>query len=285
MTATFGFKRRVLALAAGAMLVTLLAACGGDKKDDNKSASDAPTATTAAGSTNTGNTGASSTPVSGATSTASGSTSAGFSNLNSYKYTLKMSGSGGPVGDITDGLAGAGINSQNVVIEFNGAYIKPDKAQVAIKVGNFETSTTVIGTQQWNTFAGQTQGPLPATQSDLEDANFLLGFWQDDDISQNIDDFKCSGKENVNGVSAQKCSADKSTLEKVAKDNPEFLSSINASSLSNAQIDVWLADGNYPVRMRMDVSGKDTENKDFNFKVDMDVTDINGNFQITAPKT
>jgi hypothetical protein len=281
MTVEFGFKRRVFALAAGVMLVTLLAACGGDKKDDTSS-SPTPAATSAASG---GGATSANTPVTSATSTASGATTAGFSDLNSYKYTLKLSGNGGPVGDITDGLSSLGVNDDNATLEVNGSFIKPDKAQTSIKVAGFETSTTVIGNQQWNTFAGQTQGPLAATASDLADANFLLGFWEGGDISENVKDFKCGGKENVNGVSAQKCSADKATLDKVAQDSPDFLSSINASSLSNAQIDIWLADAGYPVRMRMDVSGKDTANKDFNFKVEMDVTDINGNFQISAPKS
>jgi hypothetical protein len=282
MTTELGIKRRVFALAAGAMLVALLAACGGDKNND-KSATSTPSSADTSGAP-------AATPATSATATGSGSApggsaSAGLSNLNSYKYSLKMSGNGGPVGDITEGLAGLGADSADAVLEVTGSYIKPDKAQTSIKVAGFETSTTVIGNQQWNTFGGQTQGPNPATASDLADANFLMGFWQGDDLSSNIKDFKCSGKENVNGVSAQKCSADKATLDKMAKDDPEFLQGINATSLSDAQIDIWLADAGYPVRMRMDVSGKDTANKDFNFKVEMDVTDINGSFQIAPPKT
>ncbi len=275
MPSEFTFKRPVIALAAAALLVALVAGCGGDKKDD-KSGSDAGTSTSTGAS--------SSTPARSATSSSGASSTSGLSDLKSYKYSLKMSGNGGPVGELSSSLGGSS-GSTNAVVEVSGAYIKPDRAQTSIKVAGLEISTVVIGSQQWNTFAGQTQGPTSAAASDLEDANFLLGFWEGDDLSASIKDFKCGGKETVNGVSAKKCTADKATLEKLSKENSDFLAGINASSLSNAQVDVWLTDADYPVRMRMDVSGKDTANKDFNFKVEMDVTDINGNFQITAPKT
>jgi hypothetical protein len=214
-------------------------------------------------------------------------TNSGIANLNSYKYSLKMSGTGGLVGDITSGLGGVGGSTpaSGVVLEVSGAYIKPDKAQTSIKVAGFETSTTVIGNQQWSSFGGMVQGPTPATASDVEDANFLLGFWEGEDITDNIKDFKCGGKENVNGVSAVKCTADKALIDKMAREDPSILSDLDASSLSNANIDLWLADAGYPVRMRMDVAGKDLANKDFSFKVEMDVTEVNGNFQITAPRT
>jgi hypothetical protein len=198
---------------------------------------------------------------------------------------MKLSGTGGPLADLTGELGSLGSSASNVALEVSGAFIKPDKAQTSIKVAGFSTSTVIIGNQQWTTFAGQTQGPLPATQSDVNDANFLTGFWEGESLANNLKEFKCGGKENVNGVSAQKCTADKATLERIAKDQPDFLEGINASSLGNANIDIWLADAGYPVRMRMDVSGKDTSNKDFSFKVEMDVTEINGGFKIEAPKS
>jgi hypothetical protein len=198
-----------------------------------------------------------------------------------------MSGTGGPVGDITSGLSdlAGGTPAANIVLEVTGSYIKPDKAQTAIKIAGFETSTTVIGNQQWNTFAGQTIGPSPATASDLADTNFLQGFWEGEEFTSNIKDFKCGNKESVNGQQAQKCTADKAVFDRMAKEDPSLLADLEASSLSQAQIDLWLTDAGYPVRMRMDVAGKDTANKDFNFKVELDMTDVNGNFQITAPRT
>ena len=273
-------KRRFVALAGGALLALMLAACGGGDDDNSDATSDgASEAGTPSGSA--------STPASGATSSAGSVTNSGIDNLDSYKYTLKMTGTGGPVGDITSGLSGLGDDTSpsDVVLEVTGSFIKPDKAQTAIKVAGFETSTTVIGNQQWTTFGGQTIGPQPATASDLADANFLQGFWEGEEITDNIKDFKCGDKENVNGVSATKCTADKAVIDRMAREDPSLLSDLDASSLSNAQIDVWLTDAGYPVRMRMDVAGKDTANEDFSFKVEMDVTDINGNFQISAPRT
>jgi hypothetical protein len=282
-TSPFSLKRKAFALFGSAVLVALLAACGGGGDDEDTDTSTTTTTTSAAGSSTAASSGGT-TSSSGGTTSSSGSSSApstaNFSNLNSYKYTMKMSGKGGALTDITGGLGGSG----DLSIEISGAYIKPDKAQTSLKLAGFQTSMTIIGNQQWTTFAGQTQGPTPATQSDVDDANILASFW--DSVSPNVKDFKCSGKENVNGVSAQKCTADKAVLDKLAKEQPDFLEGINATSLSNSsKIDMWVADAGYPVRVRMDVSGKDTSNADFSYKVDMDVTDINGNFQITAPKS
>lgn len=278
---TLRLSRRIAAGVSIAVLAALLVACGGDS--DNGSAGADPTATQPVA---TAATGGSASPSNRATPGAT-VTNQGLANLNSYKYTLKMSGTGGPVGDITSGLSdlAGGTPSANVVMEISGAYIKPDKAQTSIKIAGFETSTVVIGNQQWATFAGQTIGPQPATAADLADANFLEGFWEGEELTQNIKDFNCSGKENVNGVSATKCTADKAVIDRMTQADPSLLANLDATSLSRAQIDIWIADAGYPVRMRMDIAGKDTANKDFPFKVEMDLTDINGNFQITPPRT
>ena len=60
---------------------------------------------------------------------------------------------------------------------------------------------------------------------------------------------------------------------------------LDIAILSTANVEAWIAEGGFPVRMRMDVASKDSLNADFNFKVELDVTDINGNFQITAPRS
>lgn len=268
-------------VALGAVAFFALACGGGGSKDP------APTATT--GAANPASTvAAGTTPASGSTQAAS-VTRASVANLNSYKYLIKMSGKGGPMGEITGGLdqtlSQSGLTAgPSLVFEVSGAYIKPDKAQTAIKFGTLTTSSTVIGNQQWSSFGGQTLGPLPATAADVANANFLNDFWTDDGIGASLKDFKCGSKESVNGVSAVKCSLDKAGFEKLSK-NSGVLTGLEGSTYTTASIEVWIADAGYPVRMRMDVAGKDASKADFSFKVELDVTDINGNFQITAPKS
>lgn len=275
MTTAFRFKRRVLGLAAGAVILSLIAACGGDKNDNESSSSsgeNTPVSTSqSAGAPSAG------TPAAGATSATSASSS-GFSSLNSYKYRLVFSGTGGVVEEILSNFQGA------TTAEFSGAFIKPDKAQASIKGGSFEAVATVIGNQQWQSFNGVVQGPLPATAQDIEDANIIDAFWQSS-FQDNMKSFKCGGKENTNGVSAIKCTLDKAGFEALLNQSDSFVPGLKGSTLSQAEAQVWLADEGYPVRMRMQGAGKDAANKDFDFKVEMDVTDINGSFQITAPKT
>lgn len=277
----FDIKRTFMGLAIGAVAVFTLA-CGGGGDDEpdptatSAGASGAPAATSQGGTT----------PAAGATSNVGGSgKTASIANLNSYKYTIKMSGSGGPLDGLDESLEGLGANTSNPTFEIAGSYIKPDKAQTTMKIAGLETSVTIIGNQQWTSFMGQTIGPSPATATDITDANFLADFWTDDDLGDAIKDFKCGNKENVNGVSATKCSLDKAGFEKLAKEDPDFMSGIDVSSLTRATIDVWVADANFPVRMRMDVAGKETSGAAFDFKVEMEVTDVNANFQISAPRT
>lgn len=277
-------KRGIVALAIGAIAALTLSACGGGGDDPD------PTATTGSGSTGTSSTPASGTTPSTSATSSSGSTGgtitrASIASLNSYKYSIKMSGTGGPLEDITGELSGLGGSNSNLSFEIAGAYIRPDKAQTSIKFGDLETSTVIVGNQQWSTFGGMTSGPTPATATDVADANFLADFWTDDDLGSAIKEFKCGNKENVNGVSATKCTLDKAGFEKQAAETDGFLGNIDVSTLSTANVDVWIADAGHPVRMRMDVAGKDADSQDFNFKVEMEVTEVNGNFQIEAPKT
>lgn len=273
-------KRSILGLAIGA-IAALTLACGGGGGDDPD-----PTATSGSGGSSGGTTGTATPSGSGSGSGSNAPTRASISNLNSYKYTIKMTGTGSIMADIAGGLEEiGGSSSGSVTFEVSGAYIKPDKAQTTIKLGSFETSTVIIGNQQWTSAFGQVIGPSPATTSDVTSANFLADFWTDDGLGSAIEDFKCGGKENVNGVSATKCTLDKAAVERLSREDPTFMDGINASSLTTANVDAWIADGGYPVRMRMQMAGKDDAGANFTMNVEMDVTDINGNFQITAPRT
>lgn len=270
------FKRRFFGLAGTALLGGLLIACGGGD-DDGDSGSNNPPAEATSGSGSSSNT-----PAAGSTAPSGSNNSGGnaaVADLNSYKYTMKFTGNGGPVADILESIPGAST------VEFSGAYIKPDKATTSIKAGSFESISTIIGNQQWTSFGGLVQGPTPATATDVTDANFLAAFFEDDGFNNSLKDFDCGGSENVNGVSARKCTLDKAGFEKLVQSNPDFAGGIEYSSLSKAESQVWLTEKDYPVRMRMDVAGKDTANKDFAFKIEVDVTDINGNFTISPPKS
>ena len=290
---TSSWWRRGLLLGAGAIVV-LAAACGGS--DDSKT-NDSPV-------NSNDNTSSSSQPASTATSGGSSSSSSGnsssanvktapLSGLESYRYTLKMegTGTGGPLADIRDSLGsvpGGTPARANDAVTFNidGAYVKPDKAQWKIKVGAFEVAQTVIGKQEWVTFGGQTQGPQPATSLDPNDLSLAAAMWDQSNLPEDVSGkMSCaSGKETVNGVSARKCDLDKAALSSMQKDLEGFFEDVSLKDLNAFNMSLWLADQGYPVKMNVDIAGKDSSARDYALKMQMDLTDINKSIDIKAPK-
>jgi len=281
--------KRGLVLAAG-VLVIAAAACGGS--NDSKSNGSPP-------NTND-NTGSSSQPASTATSGSSSSSASGgssvktaqLSSLDSYRYTMKMegTGTGGPLADIRDSLGsvpGGTTPKANEAVSFNvdGAFVKPDKAQWKIKVGALEVAQTVIGKQEWVTFGGQTQGPQPATSLDPTDLSLAAAMWDQSNLSDDVSGkMSCaSGKETVNGVSARKCDLDKAALTSMQKDLEGFFQDVSLKDLNAFNMSLWLADQGYPVKMNVDIAGKDSSARDYGLKVQMDLTDVNKSIDIKAP--
>jgi hypothetical protein len=94
---------------------------------------------------------------------------------------------------------------------------------------------------------------------------------------------KCdSGKETVNGVSTRKCSIDKSALASVP-DLAGFFEDVNMQNLNAFSMNLWLADQGYPVKLNVDMAGKDSSQRDYALKMQMDLTDVNKSIDIKAP--
>jgi len=257
----------------------LLGCGGGDKKEDTKQSSpNSP----AASQTSTG----SSTPASSGASSLSTAGSK-LADLDSYRYNLKMSGQGGPLTQLSSslgGLSGAGTPTQNVTFEVDGAYVKPDKAQMTMSIGTLKITRTVIGKQEWSGFGGINTGPTTATSTAPEELSLAVAFW-DEGFLASAKDFKCSGnQETVNGIQTRKCSIDKETFQKLSNLGGGLISGSSFKELSSFAFDAWLAERKgYPVRFRAEMKGKDTDSKDFNFNVSLDLTDINKTIEIKPP--
>jgi hypothetical protein len=266
---------------AGATIFAV--ACGGsDDKAGSNSSSGTDSSSSAAAAT---------TSTSGSSSSGSVKT-ADLSSLNSYRYTLKMegTGSGGPLAEIRDSLAQVPGTSSNandkVTFDVNGAYVKPDKAEFKAKIGSFEVAQTVIGRQEWVTFEGKTQGPQPASSLNASDLSLAAAMWDQSNLTDDIGSKAtcASSKETVNGVSARKCDLDKAALASVQKDLQGFFEDVSLQDLNAFNMSLWLADQGYPVKLSVDMAGKDSGQRDYALKVQMDLTDINKDIQINAPK-
>lgn len=258
-------SRRLLLLAGGLIAATVIACGGGDDKE--------PSDATAVTSNGTA------VPSAAAGSTPGASTGVTLlADLKSYKYTLTISGNGGPVAGL---LGSSGASSFKVT----GAYIKPDKQQIVAEVGSITGETIIVGGQQWSRANGVLTGPIATDEYSLRRANPILAFWDGGPLREIIREFNCAGApSSMNGVQARKCTLDKAGYEKVAKSWGDFLGGLIHQSYSRASAEVWMAQEGFPVRMRLDVAGKDKDGKDFDYKLEMDLSDINGSFEITAPQ-
>jgi len=225
-------------------------------------------------------------------STPRSSTSQGrLSDLNSYRYTLRMEGSGGPLAELAT-LFGATAGStptanQKVTFEVKGAYVKPDKGQMTITIGSFIVSQTIIGRQEWTSFGGITQGPSP-TNPDPSDLSFVVSLW-DEGLSDAVASFSCSSsRETVNSVATRKCGMDQSSFDVLRDLLGGFLGGAESDikELTRFSLEAWIAEsGGYPVRLRIDMAGKDSANQSFSLTVSVDITDVNSTgIKIEAPR-
>jgi hypothetical protein len=240
----------------------LIAACGGDNDNDaGGTTGSQATATRAAGGSPGGSGGASINTTS-------------LNDLESYRFDLRVQGSGSLVGDLgIPDTSGSGSNTA----EFNvrGAWIKPDKAQLEINLSGLELKQTVIGNQQWTTIAGMTQGPEPA-QGPASELALAPVFVEDSNLLENLNEMDCSGTETVNNVSTIVCQADLEDYEALSGDVGGFLDESGIRDLDSFNLKVWVArDGGYPVRMELDMEGTDTTGGDFTMAVRLNVTDVN----------
>jgi hypothetical protein len=204
---------------------------------------------------------------------------------------MEGTGSGGPLAELRDGLSsvpGAATPKANEPVTFNvdGAYVKPDKAEWKIKIGSTEIAQTVIGKQEWVTFGGQTMGPQPASSLDPADLSLAAAMWDQSTLSGDVTSkMNCaSGKETVNGVSVRKCDLDKASLSSMQKDLEGFFEDVSLKDLSAFNMSLWLADQGYPVKMNVDMAGKDSASRDYGLKMQMDLTDVNKSIDIKEPK-
>jgi hypothetical protein len=284
----------IVAVAAVAIILFLVLKGGGNDKETALSFPTVAVPTVTASQATTAPTSRVGGQPTAAPTTGSGAGTQGsggkLADLDSYRYSLKIEGTGGPLSDVaaTFGAlqAGSAASTQGLVMEVTGAYIKPDKSQQSLKLGNFTVDFTTIGKQQWTTAFGIKSGPDTATRS-TEDYSFAASIW-DEGLLDSFSAFSCSGSETINGVQTKKCGVDANALSALIDAFGGLTGdpSSGIKSITSGSMQAWLAQqGNYPVRISVDLKGKGSDNKDFSLKMSLDVTDINSNaIKIDPPK-
>ena len=245
----------------------------------------------------------------GGTSTPSRGASSGVGRLgtledtSSHRYVVKIESSGIDffgMQDLAESVASeVGVAPPRagaaISVEMNGSYSKPDKGQVKITVNGSVMSLTMIGTQQWRQVGTKpVEGPRNVGRQAVDDLSLavaMLSSLSEDDSFLNY--LKCSGNENVNGVAARKCGIAQGELGRVELqafvdgflEDSDANVKINAADVTRVSFQIWAStQGDYPVRLLFEFSGKDTRGTAFNMRMESNVTDINRPVDIVAPR-
>jgi predicted small lipoprotein YifL len=268
---------RILTLAMATMLaIVSLAACGGDGEEES-----APAAAVTPTVTETETPAAAPSPAGEAVATGS------LTNLNSYRYSMKMELEG-----LESALAEqmAAIPGQDptamaeaLEMEISGAFVAPDQAESHMSISGVddELVLVVIGNQQWVQLGDLAIGPMEAV-GDVSELDFALLMWEA--FEEEAGGLTCASekKETVNDVPANYCGIDKATYEQLSAlfgGTEEEMGDIDELNL-----EMWLAeDGGWPVRLRVNMEGTDESGQEFKAKLDMDVTDANEDIEIKPP--
>ena len=261
-------KSRLLVGAVSALLLALASACGGgnDSKDTEANGSGGSPASFVNFSEST----------------------AKLMELKSFRFDFSMTldlggvgvpGIGGSSAEDPMGEAFAramlGILGE---IRAEGAFVAPDQMDVRLSLAGQQLGYVQVGNRAWvnegsgwqSTAASQGLGfgDTPADLfSEFLPAEVLRG--------------ARTSSETVNGVKTTRYSFDKKALEQAAQGMGD---SADQEDVTEANLDVWLMDGNIPVKITMNVAGRDESGQSMSMQLEVNVRDINSNsIQIKAP--
>lgn len=284
-------------IVAGLALLALIAtACGGD--DPPQQTNEPVTATIAIGqaAAGTAETGATTAPVRTATATtAPSATSAAtaaarstvvtaatatanervvaedcLKGLNAYRYSGRFKIAGG---------AGAGALSAlgSEEIKLSGAFVKPDRVQTRIEFGSQALETVTIGATTWTRF-----GTAAWTQAG--GGGFGAGISPDDFCQDNFNNLASAGvtpvRDRTNGIATLRYEFDKRAIGRL-----DTLGGATAAAElpDDSRMNVWVTENErWPVKVTL--KGDRTGSDPYSIDLELNVTDLNGNITINAPR-
>ena len=266
-------KLRWILAPFAAGLLALTVACGGDDDDNGNAANDAGT-TSGGGAA-----------VSQELNLAQAATQ--LAELRSFRFNLSfnldidlegLEAGSGDEDEMGAAFAAAFLALfSNVSME--GAYVAPDSFDMQMSIAGENVHYIQIGNQAWvDEGSGWT-----VTEPDGGDLSFLgdpTTFATDflpDAVLQNAE----ISDDEVGGVAAKRYHFDKDALEAVAAELGE--DTADFAEIQEMELDVWLIEGNLPVKFEVSVSGTDMEGIDMGLDASFEITDINGDIEIEQP--
>ncbi len=256
--------RWLLAPGVGLML-TLIIACGGDKDASPDAAGGSPSREGPQDSLDLARSAAS------------------IDSLRSYRFDLTMKLDFGPSGErsgdnaLGDALGGA-ILGLLKDIKAEGAYVAPDQMAMKMSLPGIQVEMIQIGDRAWVKSGGQWQGTEPSQDLFSQSPTGLLG----DVLPAEVLSGAKVSKETVNGAKATRYSFNKGSLTELA--SVMGGSTAELEQLTKANMDVWLNDDGVPVKIKLDMAGKDENGQKVSIFMEMNIRDINSkSIKIEAP--
>lgn len=164
-------------------------------------------------------------------------------------------------------------------ISMQGAYVAPDSFDMQMGIAGEDVHYIQIGAEAWvddGTGWVVTEpdgGELTPFGDPTEFALDILP----DAVLQNAD----ISNEEVGGVPATKYHFDKASLEAVAAEMGE--DTTDFGEIDELELDVWLIEGNIPVKFEVKASGTDADGLDMALEMSFEITDINADIEIERP--
>jgi hypothetical protein len=198
-----------------------------------------------------------------------------LADLNSYRYTMKIEGNATA---LTDAAGGFGTPGSDVKVAYSGAYVKPDRGQQQITLGDsLKVDVITIGRQQWTGIGGTYGAPESASRTP-EDYSAAIGFW-DNGFMEDAGDLRCSGnRETINGIQTRTCGIDSAAFSQLS----DLLGGVSGSGddgfveYTNVSFQLWIAEpGGYIVRLRMDIAGHEAVKRNVRMHIELDVMNVN----------
>jgi len=253
-------------------LLALAVACGGD--DDNQ-----------------GNNGGSASGSGGAVSQELDLAQAAMQlmELRSFRFNLSFNlefdfeGLEGLEGSEDDDELGAAFAAAFLAlfsdISMEGAYVAPDSFDMQMSIAGEDVHYVQIGAEAWvddgtGWVATEPDGGELTPFGDPTD--FALDILPDA-VLQNAD----ISDDDVGGVPATHYHFDKAALEAVATELGE--DTTDFAEIDEMELDVWLIEGNIPVKFEIKVSGTDADGLEMGLEMKFEITDINADITIEPP--
>lgn len=276
---------RLLPLALMAVALLAFAACGGNDSNANQQTADSTTASGQSGGTQSGSAGSSSTA---ATRTIELNCD---QDLKSFRFDGELSLKSPQTGSNGSGGISSVVGSLLQNVKFTGAFAAPDRTQFKLDGGGNSPLGTIELIQIGNTsYIKLGSAPWQQSQGDSS-ASGIVGQVDPRELCQQFEQGLTgpapARSEKVNGIDATRFDYDRAALQKLGNSAGGLLGSIvgpNGELPENAKMSVWVSDKDkFPVKMQVTASGKQN-GEDLSLNMDLNVTDLNGNVTINAPR-